>query len=167
MFIYERYNILRKKKKYAPCAKIKGEFTMKTEINFRKTSRLVPFLKTDGSKLTSLDRYPTSRNTKIWVNDSDSKWSTTYHLVSYECIPAYYIHREYIAADTLSIRIFPEDLTPTTRKHIYAFIRQFVPAKQAQVIINTVRITFALPPTSKSEYTDQPLYEMMFDVFPD
>ena len=140
---------------------------MKTEINFRKTSTLVPFLRVDGSKLTSLDRYPTSRNAKIWVDDSDSKWSTTYHIVSYECIPAYYIHREYIATDTLSIRICPDDLTATTRRHIYAFIRQFVPAKQAESIINTARMTFAHPPMSKSEYTDKPLYEMEFDVYPE
>lgn len=140
---------------------------MKTEINFRETSRLIPFLKSTGNKVVTFDSYPTSRNAKIWLDDSDSKWSTTYYLVSYECIPAYYIHREYIATDTLSIRICPEDLTATTRKHIYAFIRQFVPAKQAQAIINTARMTFALPPMSKSEYTDKPLYEMVFDVFPE
>ena len=140
---------------------------MKTEINFRKTSTLVPYLRVDGSKLTSLDRYPTSRNAKIWLDDSDSKWSTTYHLVSYECIPAYYIHREYTDADTLSIRIRPEDLTATTRRHIYAFIRQYVPEKQVQAIINTARITFSLPPMSKNEYTDEPFYEMEFDVYPE
>ena len=140
---------------------------MKTEINFRKTSTLVSFLRTDGIKLTSLDRYPTSRNAKIWIGGSDHKWSTPYHLVSYECIPAYYLHREYMSTDTLSIRICPEDLTATTRKHIYAFIRQFVPAKQAEAIINTARMTFALPPMSKSEYTDKLLYEMVFDVYPE
>ena len=140
---------------------------MKTEINFRKASILVSFLRTDGIKLTSLNRYPTSRNAKIWIGGSDHKWSTTYHLVSYECIPAYYIHREYMSTDTLSIRICPEDLTATTRKHIYAFVRQFVPAKQAQAIINTARMTFALPPMSKSEYTDKLLYEMVFDVYPE
>ena len=140
---------------------------MKTEINFRETSRLIPFLKTTGKKVVTFDRYPTSRNVKIWIDDSDSKWSTTYHLVSYECIPAYYLHREYMDTDKLSIRICPEDLTPTTRRHIYAFIRQYVPAKQAQAIINTARITFSLPPMSKSEYTDKLLYEMKFDVYPE
>ena len=140
---------------------------MKTEINFRERSRLIPFLKTTGNKVVTFDRYPTSRNTKIWVDDSDSKWLTTYHLLSFECIPAYYLHREYISNDTLSIRICPEDLAPTTRKHIYAFIRQYVPAKQAQAIINTARMAFALPPMSKSKYTGKPLYVMEFDVFPD
>lgn len=140
---------------------------MKTEINFRETSRLIPFLKTTGNKVVTFDRYPTSRNVKIWVDATDSKWSTTYHLVSYECIPAYYLHREYMAEDTLTIRICPEDLTATTRRHIYAFIRQFVPAKQAEAIINTARVTFALPPMSKSEYTGKPLYEMEFEVYPD
>ena len=140
---------------------------MKTEINFRERSRLIPFLKTTGNKVVTFDSYPTSRNTKIRVDDSDSKWLTTYHLVSYECIPAYYLHREYIAEDTLTIRICPEDLTATTRKHLYAFIRQFVPAKQAQAIINTARKTFALPPMSKSEYTGKPLYKMKFDVYPE
>ena len=140
---------------------------MKTEINFRETSRLIPFLKTTGSKVVTFDRYPTSRNVKIWVDDSDSKWSTTYHLVSYECIPAYYIHREYINTDTLSIRIRPEDLTATTRKHIYAFIRQYVPAKRAEAIINTLRFVFTQPAANKDEYTGDPIYEMHFDVYPE
>ena len=137
---------------------------MKKEINFRKTSTLVPFLRTDGSKLTSLDRYPTSRNTKIWVDDSDSKWSTTYHLVSYQCIPAYYIHREYITTDTFSIHICAKDLTATTRKHIYAFIRQVVPPEHRETIIKATRETFARPPHPHGKYTSEPTYKLEIDI---
>lgn len=140
---------------------------MKTEINYRETSRFIPFLRSSGNKLVSLDRYPTSRNSKIWVDDSDSKWSTTYFLVSYECAPAHYIHREYMAEDTLTIRIRPADITATTRRHIYAFIRQFVPEIQAQVIINRVRTAFQYPPITEDEITGDAMYQMTFDVFPD
>ena len=140
---------------------------MKTEINFRNPSHLAMSLKRQNEKMISLDRYPTSRNAKIWVSGSEPEWSTTFYLVSYEAIPAYYIKRGYIDTDILKIRICPHDLTATTRRHLYAFIRQYVPARQAESIINTARITFARTPMSKDKYTNESIYEMEFEVYPE
>lgn len=139
---------------------------MKTEINFREKSRYIPYLKSCGEKLIPLKKYPTSQNVKVWVNECGTD-ATFYHLVSYEESVARYYEFRSLSESTLRIEIRPEDLTATTRRHIYAFIRQFVPAKQAEVIINTARATFALPPMSKDRFTNEPIYEMVFDVCPE
>ena len=139
---------------------------MKTEINFLNSSQMISSLRHNSEKLLPLAEYPTSRNARVWASYSD-EYSKAYTLVSYETFPAKYYDFTYRGGAELDIQIAPRDLTASTRRHIYAFIRQFVPAKQAQAIINTARITFSLPPMSKSEYTDKLLYEMKFDVYPE
>ena len=139
---------------------------MEKEINFRQSSKMIPHLRNRCAKLLPLAAYPTSRNARVWLQHCTDA-SEIYSLTSYEAFPATYYNFIFDGSARLSIRIRPEDLTATTRRHIYAFIRQYVPAKQAQAIINTARITFALPPMSKDKYTNEPMYEMAFDVFPD
>lgn len=139
---------------------------MPTEINFRKTSSFIPHLYSQGYKLSHLDRYPTSRNAQIW-HSYESQYLTVYTLVSYNEIPVKYYEYHCPESAEIKISIAPDKLTSTTRRHIYAFIRQYVPAKQAKVIINTARITFALPPMSKNRYTGESIYEMIFDVYPE
>lgn len=139
---------------------------MKTEINFRNNSHLILTLRRNSDKLLPLADYPTSRNARVWASYKD-EYNTAFTLVSYETFPARYYDFAYRNEAELDIEIMPQDLTVTTRKHIYAFIRQFVPAKQAKYIINTVRMTFALPPMSKDKYTNEPIYKMAFDVYPE
>lgn len=139
---------------------------MKTEINFRETSRYIPYLKLCGEKLIPLEKYPTSKNVKVWVNEVGANF-TSYHLISYEESVACYHVIKPSEESRLRINVSPDDLTATTRKHIYAFIRQFVPTKQAEAIINTARTTFALPPMSTDIFSKNPVYEMVVDVYPE
>ena len=139
---------------------------MKTEINFNNSSKMISSLRRNSEKLFPLSEYPTSRNARVWASYSDEHCKS-YTLVSYETFPAKYFDFFYRGGAELDIQIAPRDLTASTRRHIYAFIRQFVPAKQAQAIINTARKTFTLPPMSKDEYSNEPIYEMQFEVYPE
>ena len=139
---------------------------MEKEINFRQSSKMIPHLRNQRAKLLPLAAYPTSRNARVWLQSCTGS-SKIYSLTSYDAFPATYFDFTFDGSARLTIKVEPRDLTATTRRHIYAFIRQYVPAKQAEVIINTARKTFALPPMSKDKYTNEPMHEMVFDVFPD
>lgn len=112
-----------------------------------------------------LEKYPTTRNAKIYVDNSDPL-SDIYTLVSYGITPVNYIYDKYMCAAKLNINICPYDLTATTRKHIYAFIRQIIPPAQAQAIINSVRKQFSLSPNGYANGEYMTVYKMSFDVFP-
>ena len=139
---------------------------MKTEINFNNSSKMISSLRHNSEKLLPLSEYPTSRNARVWASYSDEHCKS-YTLVSYETFPAKYFDFFYRGDAELDIQITSRDLTDSTRRHIYAFIRQFVPAKRAEAIINTVRFVFTQPATTKDEYTNEPIYEMHFDVYPE
>ena len=149
-----------------PARKSKENFTMKTEINFRNNSHLIPCLRRNSEKLLPLADYPTSRNARVWASYND-EYSTAFTLVSYETFPARYYDFAYRGEAELDIEITPRDLTATTRKHIYAFVRQFVPTKRAKAIINTLRFVFTQPAANKDEYTGEPIYKMCFDICPE
>ena len=124
-------------------------------------------LREKHESIRPLKKYPTSPNCKIWTchPTDDDGWRCD-ALVSYEVCPADIIYVDDVPKK-LTVTILPEHLTQTTRRHIYAFIRQFVPANQAQGIISTLRFVFTQPAANKDKYTGKPIYEMCFDVYPE
>ena len=116
-----------------------------------------------NARFIPLEEYPTTKNAKIIIEHTDTGL-TAYSLISYECIPAvYYNFKDYISPE-LTISIRQSDLTATTRKHIYAFIRQLIP-EQAQEIINTLRKLFSSPPTFPDRFTGELIYETNFLIY--
>lgn len=139
---------------------------MKKEINFAETSKFIAILRGKNEGLRPLKKYPTSPNCKIWtLHPTDEDGWRCDALVSYEVCPADIIYVDDVPKK-LTVTILPEHLTQTTRRHIYAFIRENVPEKQAKIIVNTIRNEFALPPLSKNRQ-GKLLHEMCFDILPE
>ena len=147
-----------------PARKSKEDFTMKKEINFHAPSQTIPHLRNRGEKTIPLKAYPTSRNAKIWLVSNDGGKSTVYSLVSYDIFPATYYEYQCYNEATIEISVAPRNLTVTTRKHIYAFIRQVVPPEQRETIINAIRETFTRPPYPHGKYTGEPTYRLEIDI---
>lgn len=139
---------------------------MKKEINFTESSKFIPVLREKHESIRPLKKYPTSPNCKIWTchPTDDDGWRCD-ALVSYEVCPADIIYVDGVPKK-LTVTILPEHLTQTTRRHIYAFIRENVPEKHAEIIVNTLRNEFTLPPFSKNRQ-GKPQYEMVFDILPE
>ena len=137
---------------------------MKREINFHAQSQMISHLRNRGEKTIPLAKYPTSRNARIWLVSNESGKCTVYTLVSYETFPATYYEYQCYNEATIEISVAPRNLTATTRKHIYAFIRQVVPPEQKETIIKAVRETFSRPPHPHGKYTGEPTYRLEIDI---
>ena len=144
--------------------KTREDKTMKTEINFHAPSQMIPHLRNRSEKMIPLAEYPTSRNARIWLVNNDGGKSMVYTLVSYAIFPATYYEYQCYNEATIEISVAPRNLTATTRKHIYAFIRQVVPTEQRETIINAIRETFSRPPYPHGKYAGEPTYRLEIDI---
>lgn len=134
---------------------------MKKEIEFRRPSTLIKRIRHDGEKVHPLSKYPTSHNCGIWEHKMTFDTMMYHSLVSYGVIPAAYFEDE--KTRYIKITVEPHDLTQTTRRHIYAFVREYAPPKRAEQIIKAMRKQFTLSPNG-ANVAGHPAYVVKFDL---
>ena len=139
----------------------KENYTMKKEIEYRRPSMLIKRICRDGEKVRPLSKYPTSHNCAIWEHKMTFDTMKYHNLVSYGVIPVAYFEDE--NTRYIKITVEPLDLTQTTRRHIYAFVREYAPPKRAEQIIKAMREQFAGAPNG-ANVAGHPAYVAKFDL---
>lgn len=134
---------------------------MKKEIEFRRPSTLIKRIRQDGEKVRPLSKYPTSSNCGIWEHKMTFDEMQYHSLVSYGAIPVAYFEDENTRYIKLTVE--PGDLTQTTRRHIYAFVREYAPPKRAEQIIKAMRKQFQYAPNGTT-VCGHPAYTAKFDL---
>lgn len=134
---------------------------MKKEIEFRRPSTLIKRIRQDGEKVHPLSKYPTSHNCGIWHHKMTFDTMEYHSLISYGVIPVAYFEDENTRYIKLTVE--PCDLTQTTRRHIYAFVREYAPPKRAEQIIKAMRKQFQYAP-SGTNVVGHPAYTAKFDL---